>query len=163
MIPKKEALARFEAACRAGGLSVTHQRLAVYETLLSSRSHPGAEEIFRAVKQRFPTISRGTVYRTLDTLCGMGLVTDVHRTADTARFEAAIEPHHHLVCLGCRTIVDMHDESLRKVPARAGHEAKSAGFEVTGYQIQFVGYCRDCRKTVRSRPQKMEEQHGQRA
>ncbi|HZI93116.1 MAG TPA: transcriptional repressor [Patescibacteria group bacterium] len=161
MIPKKDSLAAFEAACRAGGLSVTHQRLAVYEAVLTSRSHPGAEEIYRTVRKRFPTISRGTVYRTLETLCGIGLVTDVHQTADTARFEAVLEPHHHLVCLGCRAIVDLYDDSLRRVPARAGRKAQTAGFEVTGYQIQFVGYCRDCSKGVRSRPHQKEEHHGQ--
>ena len=60
-IPEK--IAAFAAACRAKGLSVTHQRMAVYEAVLASRSHPGAEEIYQTVRVRFPTISRGTVYR----------------------------------------------------------------------------------------------------
>ncbi len=59
----KEALDSFAEACRSRGLSVTHQRLAVYEAVVRSHEHPGAEEIFRAVRARVPTISRGTVYR----------------------------------------------------------------------------------------------------
>lgn len=161
IIPKK--LGAFAAACRARGLSVTHQRVAVYETVLSSRTHPGAEEIFQVVRERYPTISRGTVYRTLDTLCGMGLVTDVNRAADTSRFEAALEPHHHLVCLGCRRIVDLYDRGPRRIRPSAGRNARAAGFEVTGYQIQFVGYCRGCRKGHRSKRHTQEETHGQRA
>ena len=159
IIPKK--LDAFAAACRERGLSVTHQRLAIYEAVLSSRTHPGAEEIYQAVRGRFPTISRGTVYRTLDTLCEMGLVTDVHRAADTARFEAALEPHHHLVCLGCRRIVDLYDESLLRIPARAGRNAKTTGFEITGYQIQFIGYCRRCSRKDRSQRHSQEEPDGQ--
>ena len=150
----------FAEACRASGLSVTHQRMAVYEALVSSRSHPGAEEIFQTVRGKFPTISRGTVYRILETLCGMGLVNDVNRTADTARFEAAREPHHHLVCLECRRIDDLYDETLHEIPARAGRNAKTAGFEVTAYQIQFVGYCRDCRRGLRTKRRKQEEPRG---
>lgn len=143
MIPKKQApaLAAFTGACRRRGLSITHQRLAVYEAVTKSRTHPNAEEIFRTVRERYPTISRGTVYRTLDTLCTMGLVTDVNRTRDTGRFEAALEPHHHLVCLGCRRIIDVHDRRLDRLPAPAAE-----GFEVTGYQIQFTGYCAACRR-----------------
>src|SRR5262245_34893128 len=145
------ALEDFAGACRARGLSVTHQRLAVYETVLASRSHPDAEEILETVRARIPTISRGTVYRTLETLCDLGLVSDVGRVKGSARFEASLEPHHHLVCLGCRRILDLHDPSLDRlpVPPRQGRASRSRrvanGFEVTGYQIQFVGYCRDCR------------------
>src|SRR5262245_58979841 len=89
----------FATACRGRKLSVTRQRLAVYEAVLESRAHPPAEEIYQTVRARCRGISRGTVYRTLDTLCDMGLVVDIHRSADTARFEAVRpgeEPHHHL-------------------------------------------------------------------
>jgi Fur family peroxide stress response transcriptional regulator len=128
---------------------VTHQRQAVYEAVLGSREHPDAEEIFRVVKASVPTISRGTVYRTLETLRQVGLVTDVSRARGTARFEAALEPHHHLVCLGCNKIMDLHDESLNRL--RVAPPVDGA-FEVTGYQIQFVGYCRSCRSR-KTKPQ----------
>jgi Fur family peroxide stress response transcriptional regulator len=172
IIPKKlspgAATDSFAAACRARGLSVTHQRLAIYESVISTDTHPGAEEIYQRVRARFPTISRGTVYRTLDTLCAMGLVTDVNRTAGAARFEAALSPHHHLVCLGCRRILDLHDESLQRLPARAEKSAATAGFEITGFQVQFTGYCRDCagagrpQRSIHPRTKK-EAGHGKRA
>jgi len=151
-IDVRQALDRFSGACREKGLSVTHQRLAVYEALVSSSSHPGAEEIYQSVKVKYPTISRGTVYRTLETLCGIGLVADVNRVRGTARFEAAIQPHHHLICLGCRKILDVHDQSLDRLGEGAARRAVTtptaeefSGFTVTGYQVQLVGYCRQCR------------------
>lgn len=145
----ERAVVAFTAACRDRGLSVTHQRLAIFEAVVASRSHPDADEIYRAVRRKYPTISRGTVYRTLETLCELGFVSDVNPVRGNARFEAALDPHHHLICLSCRTIIDLHDGSLDglRVPARARQAGKgeAAGFEVTGYQIQFVGYCRNCR------------------
>ena len=173
----REALDAFSESCREKGLSVTHQRLAVYEALVSSRSHPGAEEIYQAVKTKYPTISRGTVYRTLETLCDIGLVADVNRVRGTARFEAAIQPHHHLICLGCRAIMDVHDDSLDRMGVGAARRAVTApaaeefsGFTVTGYQVQLVGYCRQCRspedrrdrqKRVATGRNSKEEKHGQ--
>ena len=146
---QRQALESFAGACRSRGLSVTHQRQAVYEAVLSSHEHPGAEEIFRAVRARVPSISRGTVYRTLETLKEVGLVADVSRVKGTARFEAALDPHHHLVCLGCNKIIDLHDESLNRLPVAPRGNGR---FEVTGYQIQFVGYCGSCRKDRRKPP-----------
>jgi len=146
IVPEKVPLESFTRACRARGLSVTHQRLAVYEAVLSSTGHPGAEEIYQAVRQRCPGISKGTVYRTLDTLCEMGVVNDIHRSADTSRFEAVLEPHHHLICLACRRVVDLFDDSLQKLrlpPGGSGGPGRK-GFRVTGYQIQFTGYCGEC-------------------
>jgi len=152
LVDTKQALESFAASCRARGLSVTHQRVAVYEALLETDTHPGAEEIYRSVRTRFPTISRGTVYRTLETLCRLGLVADVGQTRGTARFEAALERHHHLVCLSCRSIIDVKDESLEGLEPRGGARGAPEGFEITGYQIQFVGYCRSCRDRQERHP-----------
>jgi len=152
-----DSFAQFAAACRAKGLSLTHQRQAVYEAVAASRSHPGAEEIYRTIRARYPTISRGTVYRTLETLCEIGMVSDVNRLRGTGRFEVALRPHHHLVCLKCRKIIDLHDKKLDRVkpsaPGRPTRGDEASGFEVTGHQIQFMGYCRSCRKAGGSRRQ----------
>ncbi len=137
-------LAALSAACRAKGLSLTHQRLAVYEAVAATRSHPGAEEIFQFVRSKLPTISRGTVYRTLDTLRGVGLINEV-RVGDAARYESAAEPHHHLVCTACRRIIDVHDASLEGLRPPRGTGSAADGFEVKAYQIQFTGLCRACR------------------
>ncbi len=168
MIDTKQVLDSFAAACRARGLSVTHQRMAVYEALIGTDTHPGAEEIYRTVRSRFPTISRGTVYRTLETLCRLGLVADVGQTRGTARFEAALEPHHHLVCLSCRSIIDVKGESLEglRLEGSAGASAEDEqgvpqGFEITGYQIQFVGYCRSCRDEHGRHPASKEQRNKQ--
>ena len=136
----------FAEACRARGLALTHQRLAIYEAVAGSRAHPDVDAIYQTVRKSLPTVSRGTVYRTLETLCKVGLVTDVSHVRGTARFEAALEPHHHMVCLSCRRIIDLHDPALDGLAPSGAAGGEAGGFEVTRYQIQFQGHCGDCRR-----------------
>ena len=145
MGPPPTGVDAFAAACRTRGLALTHQRLAIYQAVAGSREHPGVDAIYRTVRKRLPTVSRGTVYRTLETLSRVGLVTDVSHVRGTARFEAALEPHHHMVCLTCRRIIDLHDPALDGLAPSSDSDG-AGSFEVTGYQIQFQGHCGDCRR-----------------
>jgi len=138
--------AAFATAFRSRGLAITHQRLAIYEAVAGSRAHPDVDAIYRTVRKSLPTVSRGTVYRTLETLCNVGLVADVSHVRGTARFEAALEPHHHMVCLTCRRIIDLHDPALDGLAPSKAAGGEAGGFEVTRYQIQFQGHCGDCRR-----------------
>jgi Fe2+ or Zn2+ uptake regulation protein len=85
------------------------------------------------------------VYKTLDALESAGLVEQVSRIGDTKRYDANLDPHHHLVCTRCRTIIDVmlpeeHLPSVRTaVIGSAGRK-----FEVTGVHVQFLGTCQDC-------------------
>ena len=82
--PREEVAAEtaaFAAHCRAHGLSVTHQRLAIFEALASSRAHPSAEQLHRLVQKRIPTLSLATVYKNLEALRATGAVSDTEYTA----------------------------------------------------------------------------------
>jgi len=108
----------FAAHCRAHGLSVTSQRLAIFEALAASREHPSAEQIHKAVRRRIPTLSLATVYKNLEALRSIGAVADVNPLHEQGRYEAALpgtgagRPHHHLVCVRCKTVRDLHDPGL---------------------------------------------------
>src|SRR5882762_7382129 len=80
---------RFAAFCREHGLSVTHQRLAIFEALAASREHPSAEQLHRAVQRRIPTLSLATVYKNLEALKAIGAVADVNPLHEQGRYEAA--------------------------------------------------------------------------
>ncbi len=143
-----EQVAAFTAHCRANGLSVTHQRLAIFEALASSREHPSAEQLHRAVQRRIPTLSLGTVYKNLDALKAIGAVADVNSLHEEARYEAALpgtgagKPHHHLICTSCKKVRDLHDpelDRLRLLPEDA------QGFVVQAVRVQAEGLCPDCR------------------
>ena len=72
---RQARLAEVEALCRERGLSVTVQRRVIFEVLLGRRDHPTAEQVYDLVIDRIPRVSRATVYRVLDTLVQVGVIT----------------------------------------------------------------------------------------
>ena len=104
--PLQKKLAYFKNACKNAGLKLTHQRLEIYRELAIASDHPAAETIHKRLKERMPTISLDTIYRTLTTLENHGLIRKVQTAESQARFEAEIIQHHHLICDKCKKIVD---------------------------------------------------------
>lgn len=96
----------FAEALRADGLRMTHQRLEVIRELASATHHPAADELFRAVRKRVPTISRDTVYRTLSTLAAHGLAQRIEAYGG-ARFDPNVSMHPHFMCVRCGRILDI--------------------------------------------------------
>lgn len=138
-------VAAFAEHCRKSGLSVTRQRLAIFEALAGSREHPSAEEIHRAVRRRLPHLSLATVYKNLESLREIGAVSDLNALHEHGRYEAALpgtgagRPHHHLVCVSCHKVVDLYDAALDTV-----HVSDALGFEVRALKVQVEGICPDC-------------------
>ncbi len=142
---KRGDLDLFAAHCRQHGLSVTHQRLAIFGALASSREHPSAEQLHRAVQRKLPTLSLATVYKNLEALKKIGAVSDVNALHDQGRYEASLNgtgaggPHHHLVCTSCKRVRDLHDPAFDKLVLR-----DPQGFAVHSVRVQAEGLCPDC-------------------
>ena len=145
-------LDKFAAYCREHGLSVTHQRLAIFEALAASREHPSAEQLHRAVQRRIPTLSLATVYKNLAALKAIGAVADVNPLHEQGRYEAALpgtgagQSHHHLVCVSCKKVRDLYDSELDRLRVR-----DTQGFDVRAVRVQAEGLCPDCRARTRAR------------
>ena len=133
------SLNRFTEACRERGTPVTHQRIAVYRALLESKSHPDAEALHRSLRGTHPTLSLGTVYKTLEMLQSLGMATAVSSPGPTRRFDGNQHPHHHLWCTRCRRLTDVELEELVDVAL-----PRRLGFQVTDVTIQFNGICGQC-------------------
>ncbi|HUF89222.1 MAG TPA: Fur family transcriptional regulator [Gemmatimonadota bacterium] len=132
----------FIAQCRSNGLSVTHQRLAIFEAVMANcNRHPSAEVIYQTVRERYPTISFNTIYKNLETFEELGIVVKVNPLYNEARYDVDVRPHHHLICRHCKTIVDVHDKKLDALPAP---EEAESGFQVENWTVQFTGLCADC-------------------
>ena len=143
MPPRATKIAGFAATCREHGLSVTHQRLAIFETLLETRtSHPSAETIYKRVRERYPTISFNTIYKNLEMLEELGVIQKVNLLHQGARYDMPEQPHHHFVCRGCQRIIDIFDPSFRELRKPAVQER---GFEIDEWTIQWTGLCEGCR------------------
>lgn len=130
----------FIATLRDYGLQVTYQRLAIYQALYNSGEHPSADLIYQQVKKRFPMISLGTVYKTLERFFEVGLVQKVSPLTEVARYDAMITPHHHIVCLKCQSIRDIGVYPLDDTP----RPSQEHGYKILGHHVVFQGLCPEC-------------------
>lgn len=122
------------------GLKLTPQRLAIMDYLEDNKEHPSAEDIYKAISERFPTMSFSTVYNTLETLRQKGLVWELTIDADKKRFDPNTDSHNHLICIKCKRIVDIHVKYELAVD-----DSEKSGFEIIGNHVEFYGICPDCR------------------
>ena len=132
-------LGSFADACRERGTPVTHQRLAVFRALLESESHPDADAIHKRLHDAYPTLSLGTVYKTLEMLQSLGLARAVSSPGPTRRFDGNRAPHHHLLCNRCGRLMDVELDELAQIALPADLD-----FQVTDLTIQFNGICSTC-------------------
>lgn len=133
------------ARCRAAGMNVTPQRLAVYKALLESEEHPTPEALYKQVSRDMPSLSLATIYKVLDALESVGLVRAVPVVSDKRRYDANDDVHHHLICSSCGDIRDYYSEELdRLIPKR-----RPQGFFPSGVSVNITGVCAACRNKER--------------
>jgi len=118
------------------------QRRIILETVLDLDNHPSADQIFGAAENRLPGIARTTVYRTLEYLARMGVITKACHPGRVARFDPRLELHHHLVCLHCNEFFDFEADGLNELVIP---DTSALGFEVNDYRVQLRGICKTCR------------------
>jgi Fur family transcriptional regulator, peroxide stress response regulator len=121
------------------GVKLTPQRIAILDYLEGNISHPSADDVYRAILRKFPTMSFATVYNTLEMLKRNGMVVELTGDPGKKRFDPNPRPHHHLICMHCRRIVDVQAEFRLPLPDR-----DRAGFLITGNHIEFYGTCPAC-------------------
>jgi Fur family peroxide stress response transcriptional regulator len=123
------------------GFKRTPQRLAILDHLDGNTSHPSAEDIYRVVARKNPTMSFATVYNTLNTLVQAGAVRELTIDPDRKRYDPDTSGHHHLICLGCRKVVDIPGDIPVTVPRGMAKE-----YSILGNHIEFYGTCSLCGK-----------------
>ena len=133
----------FEEMCKNRGLSITVQRQQVYQALMAFTSHPTVDVVYDQVRKSIPTISRATVYRTLETLADEGLIQRVLHPGSSARYDGNPKPHNHLVCTVCGKTEDCMDSDLN---AMSCPSHSSTGFMISNCEITFRGVCPECQR-----------------
>lgn len=139
----EKLISGFIGQCKVLGLKVTPQRAAIYRELANTDQHPSAESICQKIRNYYPNISLTTIYRTLETFEKFGLVSVVNILYNAARYDANLEPHHHLVCVVCKKVEDYYDNSLMNLDIS---KRNLANYKVLGYTIQLNCICGDCQK-----------------
>jgi len=134
----------FREMCESAGIAVTHQRQVVWQALRNMHGHPSPEEIYERVKPRIPAISLATVYKNIHLFIESGMFREVSLHHGSMRVETNPRPHHHLVCMECKSITDIDADDLgiatraRKLPS---------GFLAERFTIDVLGRCADCQKS----------------
>ena len=120
---------------------MTAPRRAVVLAMVDSPDHHlTAGEILSMVRTANPGFYESTVYRTLDRLVELGVVEHVQLGAGGAVFHLPHQPHHHLVCDGCGTVVEVPAAALHRFVADV---RRRHGFELTS-SLSLGGTCTSC-------------------
>jgi Fur family ferric uptake transcriptional regulator len=127
---------------RRAGHKLTPQRLLIVRALRHANGHISAAQIAEQVREAYPFVDVSTVYRTLDVLKRMRLVTATNMGAGDVLFEWAPEqPHHHLICSSCGSVAELGHAYLAEVAERI---TADFGFEPDFQHFAIFGLCREC-------------------
>ena len=126
---------------KSSGVRITPQRHAILEYLISSKSHPTADEIFKSLESNFPNMSVATVYNNLRVFKNAELINELTYGDASSRFDFVTHDHYHIICDECGTIVDFHYPGLDEVEYLASHVT---GFKVNSHRLEVYGTCSTC-------------------
>ena len=126
-------------------LKYSRQREAIKEYLMSTTEHPTADTVYLHVKEDFPHISLGTVYRNLNLLADIGEAIKITTPNGGDRFDGDTHPHYHVVCTSCGSVIDlMVDESyMNAIDKFAGEQFDGS---IDSHTTLFYGTCAECAK-----------------
>ncbi|KAA0232511.1 MAG: Transcriptional regulator PerR [Acidimicrobiales bacterium] len=127
---------------RSRGLKVTPQRQCIFRVLYGNEAHPTAEVVYETAVAEMPTLSLKTVYQTLNDLADMGELHQLELGTGSARFDANLDAHHHLVCDRCGQVSDVYGD----FPEIRTGAAREQGFRITRTEVVFRGLCENCQQ-----------------
>ncbi|WP_399660766.1 peroxide-responsive transcriptional repressor PerR, partial [Staphylococcus aureus] len=109
------------ASLRQAGVRITPQRQAILRYLISSHTHPTADEIYQALSPDFPNISVATIYNNLRVFKDIGIVKELTYGDSSSRFDFNTHNHYHIICEQCGKIVDFQYPQLNEIERLAQH------------------------------------------
>jgi Fur family ferric uptake transcriptional regulator len=125
------------------GHRLTPQRMLVIEALHNADGHISAEENYGQLHSRYPYANISTVYRTLELLKELNLVTETNLGEGRVRYHVAEKGHHHhLVCYSCGRVVDLEESALYALKDTLLHDY---GFDADLRHLAISGKCGGCR------------------
>jgi Fur family ferric uptake transcriptional regulator len=129
---------------RDEGYRLTPQRMMILTLLRHAPGHLSAGEIYDKVKEDSPYVDISTVYRTLNVLKDLGLVSETQMGGRDASFEwIGGEPHHHLICRKCDSVTPLDHAYLQRLVAEI---ARDLGFQADVAHLAIFGLCRECQQ-----------------
>ncbi|KAA0002083.1 MAG: transcriptional repressor [Thermoplasmata archaeon] len=133
-------LEKYVKILKENSIKVTPQRLEILRYLDENRVHPTVDEIYSSLKKKNPSLSKTTVYNSLEILRRHGIIQSLTISGSESRYDFRNDVHHHFLCKKCGKIIDIDIKcpNIGKM-LKSGHKVE----EVHGY---FKGICKKCMK-----------------
>lgn len=124
-------------------IKYSRQRESIKNFLENRYDHPTAETVYANIRQEYPNISLGTVYRNLALLSELGEIQKISTGIGPDRFDGNPRSHYHFFCRKCGSVLDLKMENIDHINTIAG-----ASFDGTieGHITHFYGLCPECTK-----------------
>jgi Fur family ferric uptake transcriptional regulator/Fur family peroxide stress response transcriptional regulator len=110
------------------------------EYLMNHKTHPTVEEIYMALNPSIPTLSKTTVYNTLNLFNDKGAVQVLTIDEKNARYDADVSKHGHFYCRSCGKVHDVFN-----LKSEAYVIPYSDEFTVDAVEVSFYGLCKACK------------------
>ncbi|MGN1467393.1 MAG: transcriptional repressor [Ruminococcus sp.] len=116
------------------------KRMAILNTICSTDCHPSAKWVYNNLKEKYPDLSLGTVYRNISLFKEEGVVNAVANVNGEERIDGITEPHSHFICTKCGSIYDIFNQELTALDSVLTDE----GFHIESKSITYYGKCNKC-------------------
>ena len=124
-------------------IKYSRQREAIVNFLKDRKDHPTADFIYRNIREEYPNISLGTVYRNLALLEELGMVMKISCNDGNEHYDPNVEPHYHFICRGCGAVSDIEMDNIDFINTLA---EKNFDGKIYGHNAYFYGICGCCDK-----------------
>lgn len=132
----------------AAGLKATHQRIVIYAAVMQMQNHPTADKVFEFITSENPSISLGTLYKTLETLVTVELLEKVKSDEGSFRYDANVGRHNHIYCANTNEIMDYEDEELDQLIQNYFKKKKIKNLKITDIRLQINAERIDINKQI---------------
>ena len=122
-------------------LKYSRQREAIKENLMSRKDHPTADAVYLSIREEYPNISLGTVYRNLQLLTELGELQKIRIGDGLDHFDADTHQHYHFYCTKCGAVIDMDMDAINEI-----NDIASKTFDgiIESHNLTFSGICGRC-------------------
>jgi len=129
------------AVLRSRGGRVTSSRRILLQVLFEADGHMSAEALAAAVQERAPDVHISTIYRNLEDLEDLGVISHSHLGHGPSSYLLASHAHAHFICAECGAMIEAPDELFRGLARTA---KTKLGFSIDPHHFAILGRCRDC-------------------
>jgi Fur family ferric uptake transcriptional regulator len=136
---------------RGKNLKLTEQREIILKEFLAVEDHITVDDLYRRVKERYPSIGHTTVFRTMKLLTKARLAREVNLDDKALRYEHVFNHRHHdhLICTRCGKLVEVFDPKIEALQERL---CRARGFLPENHRLEIFGLCRECRRRAAAKP-----------